>query len=65
MDEIFTNIEIDEDYLQEMLKLYMMRSDLDHSWEEIEAALEKIESSSELYRLICTTVLALIIQTFQ
>ena len=46
LDEIFTNNETDEACLREMLELYMMRSDLSHSWEEIEAAL-KIDS--ELY----------------
>ena len=46
LDEIFTNNETDEACLQEMLKHYMMRSDLNHSWEEIEAALKKIETSS-------------------
>ena len=46
-DEVFPNNETDEACLLEMLELYMMRSDLDHSWEEIKAALEMIESSSE------------------
>ena len=49
LDEVFTNNERDEDCLQEMLELYMKRSDLNHSWEEVQVALEKIESSSELY----------------
>ena len=40
LDEIYTNNETDEACLQEMLELYMMRSDLEHSWEEIKAALE-------------------------
>ena len=48
LDEIYTNNERDEDSLQEILELYMMRSDLDHSWENIQAALEKIKISSEL-----------------
>ena len=48
LDEIFTNNETDEARLQEMLELYMMRSDHSHSWEEIEAALERI-TSGELH----------------
>ena len=52
LDEIFTKNEREEDCLQEMLEHYMMRSDLDHSWEEIEAALIKIETSSELHCMI-------------
>ena len=44
LDEIFTNNETDETCLQEMLELYMMRTDLNHSWEEIEAAFRKIPS---------------------
>ena len=40
LDEIFTNNETDEACLREMVELYMMRSDLDHSWEEIEHALK-------------------------
>ena len=51
LDEVFTNNEREEDCLREMLELYTMRSDLDHSWEEVHAALQKIESSSELYFL--------------
>jgi hypothetical protein len=42
IDEILTNNETDEACLQEMLEHYMMRSDSNHSWEEIEAALERI-----------------------
>jgi hypothetical protein len=42
LDEIFTNNETDEACLVEMLKLYMMRSGRNHSWEEIEAAEEKV-----------------------
>ena len=49
LDEVYTNNVTDETCLQELLELYMMRSDLNHSWEEIQAALEKIGSSSELY----------------
>ena len=45
-DEVFPNNETDEACLREMLELYMMRSDLNHSWEEVHAALEKIESDS-------------------
>ena len=47
LDEIFTNNEGEEGCLQEMLEHYTMRSDLNHSWEEIEAALKRIEMSSE------------------
>ena len=53
-DEVFTNNETDEACLREMLELYMMRSDLDHSWEEVHTALEKIESFSELPYSICS-----------
>ena len=42
LDEIYTNNERDEDCLREMLESYMMRSDLDHSWEEVENALKMI-----------------------
>ena len=42
LDEIFTNNETDEACLREMLELYMMRSDRNHSWEEIKAALKRI-----------------------
>ena len=50
-DEVFTNNERDEDCLWDMLELYMMRSDLDHSCEEVQAALANIESFSKLYLL--------------
>ena len=49
LDEVYTNNEREEDCLREMLVLYMMRSDLDHSWENIHTALKKIEFSSELH----------------
>ena len=52
-DEVFPNNETDEACLQEMIELYMMRSDLDHSWEKIEAALQKIIMSSEFSSLHC------------
>ena len=42
LHEIFTN-ETDEACLREMLKVYMMRSDLKHSWEEIKEAVNKVE----------------------
>ena len=42
LDDIYTNNETDEACLLNMLELYMMRSDLDHSWEEILAAENKI-----------------------
>ena len=52
LDEIFTNNETDEACLREMLVVYMMRSDLKHSWEEIHEAVnkadEKIEESDSL-----------------
>ena len=51
LDEIFTNNMTEEACLQQMLELYMKRTDLDHSWEEIKAALAKIESSSESHFL--------------
>ena len=43
LDEIFTNNETDEACLQEMLKLYMMRSDLDHNWEEIDTTMRQVK----------------------
>ena len=46
LDEIFTNNETDEACLEEMLEHYLQRSDLNHSWKEIEAALEKIKKAS-------------------
>ena len=46
LDEIFTNNETDEACLQDMLEVYMARADLGHSWEEIQAALEKIEDNA-------------------
>ena len=49
LDEVFTNNEREEDCLQEMLELYMMRSDLKHNWEEVHAALGEMEFSSELH----------------
>ena len=45
LDEIFTNYEKDETCLEEMLELYLQRSDLNHSWEAIEAALEKVKEA--------------------
>ena len=42
LDEIYTNNETNEACLQEMLEFYMMRSDRNHSWEEMEAALKRI-----------------------
>ena len=41
LDEIFTNNETNEACLSVMLEVYMMRSDLKHSWEEIEEAVKK------------------------
>ena len=43
LDEIFTNNENDEACLRVMLELYMKRSDLKHSWEEIREAMRKVE----------------------
>ena len=42
LDEIFTNNERDEACLQEMLEHYLMRSDMNHNWEEIDTALKRI-----------------------
>lgn len=42
--EVFTNNETDEDCLQEMLERYLERSDLKHSWEEIDEALRRVEA---------------------
>ena len=47
IDEIFTNNETDEACLRKMLEVYMMRSDLKHNWEEIHAAINKVESKQE------------------
>ena len=47
LDEIFTNNKTDEACLREMLKVYMMRSDLKHSWEEIHAAKNEVETILE------------------
>ena len=49
LDEVFTNNERDEDCLREMLELYMLRSDLNHSWEEVHTALKKIDYSSKSF----------------
>ena len=42
LDEIYTNNETNEACLQEMLEVYVVRSDLNHSWEEVQVALKKI-----------------------
>ena len=42
LDEINTNNDRDEDCLRDMLERYMMRSDLKHNLEEIDAALRKV-----------------------
>ena len=52
LDEIYTNNETEEACLQVMIELYMMRTDLDHSWEEIESAVKKTSSKLHNY---CTT----------
>ena len=46
LDEVYTNNETDEACLQEMLEVYMARSDFSHSWEEIQEALKKIREES-------------------
>ena len=46
LDEIYTNNETDEACLEGMLELYLARTDLNHSWEEIQRALEKIGEST-------------------
>ena len=46
LDEVFTNNETDEACLQEMLELYMMRSDLEHTWDDIEAAERKVREGA-------------------
>ena len=46
LDKVFANSEKDEDCLQEMLELYLARSDLNHSWEKIQEALKNIEEGS-------------------
>ena len=48
LDEIYTNNERDEDCLRDMLERYMKRSDLKHNWEEIVAALEKVNGSGDV-----------------
>ena len=47
LDEIFTNNETDDACLQEMLELYMIRPDLDHSWEEVQEAVKKIREFND------------------
>ena len=47
LHEIFTNNETNEACLREMLEVYMMRCDLKHSWEEIRAATNIVESKQE------------------
>ena len=42
LDEIFTNNEAHEACLREMLRYYMMRSDLHRDWKEISSALRKL-----------------------
>ena len=42
LDEIFTNNKTDEACLQEMLRFYLMRSDLQHDWEEVSTALRNL-----------------------
>ena len=42
LNEIFTNNKADETCLQEMLRYYLMRSDLVHNWEKITTALRKL-----------------------
>ena len=42
LDEISTNSDSPQDCLQEMLKYYLMRSDLVHDWVEIINALRKL-----------------------
>ena len=42
LDEIFTNCNSPQDCLREMLKYYLMRSDLVHDWVEITNALRKV-----------------------
>ena len=49
LDEVYTNNEREGDCLREMLELYMLRSDLNHSWEEVYTALEKIGYSSKSF----------------
>ena len=46
LDEIYTNDESEEDCLREILELYMMRSDLNHSWDEVHQAVKKVEGAA-------------------
>ena len=48
LDEIFTNNETEEACLHVMLEHYMMRSDLKHSWEEIETAMNKVKEAQDM-----------------
>ena len=50
LDEIYTNNERDEACLEIMLELYLARSDLNHSWDEIQKALEKIGEETSIGR---------------
>ena len=47
IDEIYTNNETDEECLRDMLERYLMRNDVSHSWEEIEAALSSVREHVE------------------
>ena len=51
LDEIYTNNETNEVCLHVMLEVYMMRSDLKHSWEEIHAAIKKIRKRMTYFNL--------------
>ena len=42
LDEIFTKCDSSQNCLREMLKYYLMRSDLVHDWVEITNALRKL-----------------------
>ena len=58
LDEIYTNNSGDEACLTRMLEIYLTRTDLNHTWEEISRVLRRIKetnlsinSGSNLYKL--------------
>ena len=52
LDEIFTNNETDEGCLQAMLEFYFKNSDFEHSWEEIDRAIEITNAKGWIQNLI-------------
>lgn len=57
LDEIFTNNETDEGCLRDMLERYLEKSDMSHTWEEIEAAQKRINMEEHGIKINTCTVL--------